>query len=437
MSLLLRLALLAAVVTTLQIPFASLPAQSTGASTAAAPSTDVSRCADSTTTADTRIAACRAALAAAPTDATAHAALGTALLDDGELEEALPSLREAVRLAPADARHRHRLAEALFYLDHNEEAVKEYRAAVRLEPSFARAHMDLGAALAYLDRDEDALRSFDAAIAADTAMIEAYEAKAMLLADLDRLEEALAVWRALSASRPDHADAHYGAGMVLMELERLPEAVTSYRNAVRLAPGEAANHNDLGVALQTMGELEEALTAYRKAHELEPDDELYLGNILTTLIQLQRPGEAVAMATERAARMPTAVNYHMLSSVHLALGQGDSAIAAARTAVQQDSTFAPAHIAIAITLMQQGRMPDALAAAVALTRIVPREARGWAIAGLAALAADQPADAVAHLTQARSLDPRLFQEQPMLGQALEQALTEVAKKPPPTPPDGR
>jgi serine/threonine-protein kinase len=77
----------------------------------------------------------------------AHYNLGTALRDQGKLDEAVAELREAIRLQPDFAPAHSNLGTALRAQGKVAEAVAEHREAIRLQPDYAIAHANLGLAL--------------------------------------------------------------------------------------------------------------------------------------------------------------------------------------------------------------------------------------------------------------------------------------------------
>ena len=82
-----------------------------------------------------------------PELAAAHYDLGTVLVSQRKLPEAVSSFQEAVRLQPDFADAHSNLGAALLNLGRPAEAVSSFQEAVRLQPDFADAHSNLGIAL--------------------------------------------------------------------------------------------------------------------------------------------------------------------------------------------------------------------------------------------------------------------------------------------------
>src|SRR5439155_527006 len=89
----------------------------------------------------------RTAVRLKPDYAEAHAALGSALSDQGKLEVAITEHRTAIRLNPNDSSAHYNLGNALSLHGKLDEATTEYRTAIRLKPDHAEAHCNLGGIL--------------------------------------------------------------------------------------------------------------------------------------------------------------------------------------------------------------------------------------------------------------------------------------------------
>ena len=101
----------------------------------------------------------KAALASAPDDAEAHAALG--ILYDVQLRpDAEAQHRAAVKLAPQNPAYLNNLGFSLFLRQHYKEAIKEYERAARLAPLSRRVRTNMGFAYAAVGDLPSAAREF-------------------------------------------------------------------------------------------------------------------------------------------------------------------------------------------------------------------------------------------------------------------------------------
>jgi TonB family protein len=93
------------------------------------------------------IAEYREAIRLKPDYAAAHAGLGLALSDNGDLENAIAEFRNVIRANPNDSAARNQLALTLMKRGYLDSAITEYRESVRLNPQDAETHYALANAL--------------------------------------------------------------------------------------------------------------------------------------------------------------------------------------------------------------------------------------------------------------------------------------------------
>jgi len=93
------------------------------------------------------IAAYRQAITLRPDYADAYSNLGVALIDKGQLDEAIVACRQAITLRPDYANAYRNLGAALADKGQLDEAIAACRQAIKLRPNFARAHHNLALTL--------------------------------------------------------------------------------------------------------------------------------------------------------------------------------------------------------------------------------------------------------------------------------------------------
>ncbi|HZP59162.1 MAG TPA: tetratricopeptide repeat protein [Opitutaceae bacterium] len=164
--------------------------------------------------------------------------LGSLLLDEGNVVEAMGYFQKTLALKADYAPAHNNLGNALAELGRTQEALPEYREAIRLKSDFFEAHYNLGLALSALNR----------------------------------VPEAMAEYETVLRDNPYSADAHYNLGVALAGLNRLPEAAAQYEEVLRLDPNEVDARNNLGGALAQMGRLPDAIVQFQTVVEQRPDD---------------------------------------------------------------------------------------------------------------------------------------------------------------------
>jgi tetratricopeptide (TPR) repeat protein/mono/diheme cytochrome c family protein len=181
-----------------------------------------------------------------------RAFLGSAYVEVGRFEEALPHLQAAQRLGDKTPLTHNYLGVATMSLGRLPEAVSHFRRAVAAAP-----------------RDEALL--FNLATA---------------LSDMGRIAEAEAAYRKSVTMNPDYADGHLNLAALLSQKGQLKEALPHFERAVALNPDSVIGHSNLGGALAMAGRFQEAMTQIRLALAIDPTYAPALDN----LRKLQRMG---------------------------------------------------------------------------------------------------------------------------------------------------
>jgi tetratricopeptide (TPR) repeat protein len=157
----------------------------------------------------------------------------------------IEQLRKVISLSPTFARAHLALGKALIQEGNLLQAVSELREAVRLEPQSGEAHYQLGLALARVGkRDEGAS--------------EVRKGQELSAAD----------------ERNQNANLDISEARAALNKSEIEEAVTKLRHAAKLAPESSEAQHFLGVALEKQGDVAGAAAAYQKATELNPGDSI-------------------------------------------------------------------------------------------------------------------------------------------------------------------
>ena len=211
-------------------------------------------------------------------------AAGKALLQLGQVPEAIAMLSRVVKLAPDEADGYNDLGNALHAVGRTDEATASYRRAVALNPRSPEAHSNLGRILCDLNQFEEAAACCQHALDIDPASAIAHNNLANALREMGRLTEAEASYRQSLALKPDYLEALINLGSILGDLGRWPEAISSHRLAVQMHPDSGLAHNALGRLLSRLSQDdEEAERCLERAIALNAyDNNTYveLGNIL-------------------------------------------------------------------------------------------------------------------------------------------------------------
>jgi tetratricopeptide (TPR) repeat protein len=168
----------------------------------------------------------------------AEANLGSALMEMGRLDLALPHLERASSLVPTLDSVHYNLG--ILRQRHNEFAAaeSEYRLALRYASDTqeaAQTHNNLGLLYSQLARPADAVAEYREAIHLNPREQNSYLGRGMIEHQQGALDAALKDFVRAAEIAPS-ATALYWQGRVLEEQERVADAVSAYEAAIRLAP---------------------------------------------------------------------------------------------------------------------------------------------------------------------------------------------------------
>jgi tetratricopeptide (TPR) repeat protein len=115
-----------------------------------------------------------------------HYNLGIALYKKGQLDEAIHQLQETIRLESDDADAHHNLGTAYYQQGRIGEAIREFRETIRVQPDRAEAYNNLGSALGMQGETDEAIRQFQKALGLKPDYAEARKNLDILLASKAR-----------------------------------------------------------------------------------------------------------------------------------------------------------------------------------------------------------------------------------------------------------
>jgi tetratricopeptide (TPR) repeat protein len=158
----------------------------------------------------------------------------------GEWSAAAEYLRKAVALAPTRASPHHKLGTALFYLKDRPGAVQEFQEAVRLSPDFSAAHYALGVVHEEAGEHQQAIGSFTAALASEPLNVDARLGLADALRRSGQHRRSLSEYERLLKMDSGAVRARFGYAAALVRLNRYREAGAWLTEAMALNPNELA-----------------------------------------------------------------------------------------------------------------------------------------------------------------------------------------------------
>jgi tetratricopeptide (TPR) repeat protein len=219
------------------------------------------------------------------------------LIQAGRYDESVREFREVLQRAPDYAYAHHGLACALQDLGNNDEAITSFRAALELEPEDPELHYNIGGSYFDIGNFQDAAASFRRAINLDPTYVDAIGSLGAALGQLGHWREAAECHRKALSIKPSAAHAR-NLGITLHQLEQYSSAEIAFRKAIALGNESAELKARLAEVVRDQGlaRAEEALEIIEEALAQDPLDGGALVVKSGTLLVLDRPGDALAVA---------------------------------------------------------------------------------------------------------------------------------------------
>ena len=163
-------------------------------------------------------------LACTSDNVVAHNNLGTALIENGNLNDAITHFQKALRINPDDAEAHNNLGGALLQKGQVDEAIAQIRMALQSAPNSPIVHNNLGGALLQKGQVDEAIA---------------------------HVREALQI-------QPDNAIYHYNLGRALFKKGNVDEAIAQYQEMLQIEPGYAQAQHSLNDALLLKGKIDKS-----------------------------------------------------------------------------------------------------------------------------------------------------------------------------------
>ncbi len=345
--------------------------------------------------------------------------LGSILLDEGRVEEAIKYYKQALRIKPDFPEVYNNLGIALAQSGRTQEAIKQYEQSLRLEHNFPQAHNNLGFTLFNLGRIQEAIEHYEQALKMDPNYAEAHNNLGNALAKIGRTQEAVEHYEQALKLNANYAEAHNNLAAALESIGQRPQAIKHYQQALRLKPDYAEAQINLGNALGKLGRPTEAIKYYEEILRLKPDSPETSYNLGLALLEAGRPQEAIEHF-EQALRLKSdfAVAHYNLANALINTGRAPEAIEHYEQALRIKPDHAEAHYNLANALINIGQTQEAIKHYEQALRLKPDYALAENNLGLALIKIGRAEEAIKHHEQALRLKPDYAEAHNNLGTTL-------------------
>jgi tetratricopeptide (TPR) repeat protein len=262
--------------------------------------------------------------------------LGTALTQQGLLQEACKAFDRAVELRPGDAEAWASRASLAATLNQPADVLRCCQRVFQLDPRHAESAFRCGQVLLMFNRPAEALVYLDRCneLLPDNAMV--LEQRAIALHHLRRFDESISDNVRAHALDPTNADTCNNIGASLQYLRRDEEALAWFDKALALRPHFIKALVNKASSLAQMRRIEEAIAAYRQIQAIDPGNseaESYL-SLLHRLL-----GDFEAGWQGQKARWDEQMRRDDHPDFHRSIWQGQDGIAGKTILVYADEGF--------------------------------------------------------------------------------------------------
>jgi len=291
----------------------------------------------------------------------AHNNLGNALLEKGEVAQAIPHFQKALEIKPEYPEAQNNLGKALAHEGQEDQAISCYQKAIETRPDFAEAQNNLGTALQQKGQADEAIAHYQKAIEIKPDLPELHYGLGNALLRKGEVNEALESYQKALELNPRYAEARYGMGLAFFQNGKVDEAIESYQKAIENNPDYADPENNLGNVLMQKGEVDQAILHYQRAADIKPELAAIRYNLGGALLQKGRIDEAVASYQKAVEIDPNYADAdYKLGNLLLQGGHVEQAIPCFQKALQSKPDFVEAHYDLANAFLQKGEESDAI-----------------------------------------------------------------------------
>ncbi len=349
-------------------------------------------------------------------DAGTHMHLGTVLVEEQRVEEAVTELRLAVEASKTggqagNAMAEYQLGHALVVAGKDEDAELPLEQALKLNPELAGGPLELAMVLQRLGRQEESIPLFEKAVKAEPGNAVALTNLGLALTQTGRAKEAVTYFERALTETPSDPVVHEDLGVARLQQSEFDAAIGEFEKARAVAPEDPQVHYDLGLAYKLKDRMDDAIRELTEAERLDsalPDPPYTLGILL---MQLGRLPEAVdQLRVALTLRPENGDGWAILGSVLKQSSRRPEAIEALRKAIQLLPNQPGPHITLAGVLAEQGEGAEAAserkrAAELSRTAVNRQRAVFSTNAGNQLLSRGEIEQAVARYLEAISADP--------------------------------
>jgi tetratricopeptide (TPR) repeat protein len=205
-------------------------------------------------------------------NAVVHLGLGSALLVEGRIHEAIEHCNRAIRLKPDYADVYSDRGIAYTKLGQYQLAIEDYNKTIRLKPDYADVYNNRGSVYYKLGQYQMAIEDYNKTIRLKPDYADVYSNRGIAYTKLGQYQMAIEDYNNAIRLKPDYAVAYNSRGSVYYKLGQYQLAIEDYNKTIRLKPDYADVYSNRGIAYTELGQYQLAIEDFNNAIRLNPDN---------------------------------------------------------------------------------------------------------------------------------------------------------------------
>ncbi len=219
--------------------------------------------------------------------------LGSALAEDGVLDQAEAYYYKAIDINPNSSVSLYKLSVVLLQENKLDEAISCLNKAIKNKPDFYKLYNSLGQALEQQGNLDEAINCWQKAIALNPKSCWAYHYLGGAFSSREEWEKAIAYYQKAIKLNPRYFWSNYNLGQTFVNSGQPDLAIPCYRYGINIDPNYVWSYQKLANLLKDKGEKEEAVTCYQKAIKLNPNEVWFYNDLGQILVQQGQIDEAI------------------------------------------------------------------------------------------------------------------------------------------------
>ena len=267
--------------------------------------------------------------------------MGTYLVQQGKLDNAIADFQKSLDIAPENAEAINNLGNTLFVKGADQAAIAQYQKALQIQPDNSRAENNLGKVLLKLGRVDEAIAHYRKSVQLNPDEEGTRVNLGQALLKKGDFAGAMACLDKAAAASVNPLGSWTTLGNDSLQQGNWQAAILCYQRALEINPRSTDLRASQAGAFVNNGQIKEAIGCLEKALEVNPDHVPVLNNLALLLGTTPDPSlrdgaKAVALAT-RASQLSGDRNpavLHSLATVYAEEGSYGMAVATARRALE-------------------------------------------------------------------------------------------------------